>query len=77
MKHIDHYVGPAKVTKHTGTRSVQLEMEEVNGRNIKKPKAGDVDPTIPQRAVIGTQIHTRTNTPPCKLASMLSSRMGL
>jgi hypothetical protein len=74
VKHIDHYVGPAKVTKHIGTRSVQLEMEEVNGRNIaykrdigmlllKKPKAGDPDPTIPQRAVIGTQIHTGTNTP--------------
>ncbi len=24
-KHIDHYVGPARVTKHIGTRSVQLE----------------------------------------------------
>jgi hypothetical protein len=73
-KHIDHYVGPARVTKHIGTRSVQLEMEEVNGRNItykrdigmlllKKPRTGDLDPTIPQRAVIGTQIHTDTNTP--------------
>jgi hypothetical protein len=45
-------------------------MEEVNGRNItykrdigmlllKKPRMADVDPTIPQRAVIGTQIDTR------------------
>ena len=33
-KHIDHYVGPARVTKHIGTRSVQLEMEEPNERNI-------------------------------------------
>jgi hypothetical protein len=64
------------VTKHIGTRSVvQLQLEEANGINItykrdiigmlllKKPKAGDPDPTIPQRAVIGTQIHTGTNTP--------------
>ncbi len=33
-KHIDHYVGPARITKHIGTRSVQLEMEEPNERNI-------------------------------------------
>ncbi len=50
-------------------------MEEVNGRNItykrdirmlllRKPRMGDVDPTIPQRAaVIGTQTHADTNTP--------------
>ncbi len=74
VTHIDHYVGPAKVTKHIGTRSVQLEMEEANGRNItykrdigmlllKKPKAGDPDPTIPRRAVIGTEIHTGANAP--------------
>jgi hypothetical protein len=31
-KHIDHYVGPARVTKPIGIRSVQLEMEEPNGR---------------------------------------------
>ena len=73
-KHIDHYVGPARVTKHIGTRSVQLEMEEDNGRDItykrdigmlllKKPRRTDVDPTIPQRAVIGTQAHPGTNTP--------------
>ncbi len=64
------YPGPARVTKHIGTRSVQLEMEEVNGRNItykrdigmlllKKPRMADVDPTIPQRDVIGTQIHAK------------------
>ncbi len=34
VKAIDHYVGPARVIKHIGTRSVQLEMEEANGRNI-------------------------------------------
>jgi hypothetical protein len=59
------------VTKHIGTRSVQLEMEEVNGRNIRdigmlllrKPRMGDVNPTIPQRAVIGTQTHADTNSP--------------
>ncbi len=56
-KLIDHFVGPAIVKKHIGTRSVQLEMEETNGRNItykrdigmlllKRPKAGDPDPTI-------------------------------
>jgi hypothetical protein len=77
VKHIDHYVGPARITKHIGTRSVQLEMEEHNGRNItykrdigmlllRKPKANDPDPTIPLRAVIGTQIHSaavRESTP--------------
>jgi len=68
-KHIDHYIGPARITEHIGTRSVQLEMDGHNGRNItykrdigmlllKKPKANDPDPTIPLRAVIGTQIHT-------------------
>jgi hypothetical protein len=57
VKHIDHYVGPARVTKYIGTRSVQLEMEEPNERNVtyksdigmlllKRPKAGDPDPTI-------------------------------
>jgi hypothetical protein len=67
-KHIDHYVGPGRVTRYIGTRSVQLEMEEPNGRNItykrdigmlllKRPKAGDPDPTIRQRAAIGTRIH--------------------
>jgi hypothetical protein len=30
---------------------------------LKKPRAGDLDPTIPQRAVIGTQRHADTNTP--------------
>jgi hypothetical protein len=30
---------------------------------LKKPKMGGLDPTIPQRTVIGTQIHTGTNTP--------------
>ncbi len=35
-KHIDHYVGPARVTKHIGTRSVQLEMEEPNGVQRKE-----------------------------------------
>ncbi len=30
---------------------------------LKKSKAGDLDATMPQRAVIGTQIHTGTNTP--------------
>ena len=77
VKHIDHYVGPARITKHLGTRSVQLELEEHNGRNItykrdigmlllRKPKANDPDPTIPLRAVIGTQIHSaavRESTP--------------
>ena len=77
VKHIDHYVGPARITKHIGTRSVQLEMEEHNGRNItykrdigmlllRKPKTNDPDPTIPLRAVIGTQIHSaavRESTP--------------
>jgi hypothetical protein len=69
-KHIDHYVGPAKVTKHIGTRSVQLEMEETNGRNItykrdigmlllKRPKMGDPDPTIRQRAALGTRIYKK------------------
>ena len=70
-KHIDRYVGPARITKHIGTRSVQLEMEEPNGRNItykrdilgmlllKRPKAGDPDPTIQQRATLGTRIHVR------------------
>jgi hypothetical protein len=72
-KHIDHYVGPARVTKHIGTRSFQLEMEESNGRNImykrhigmlllKRPKASDTDPTIRQRAAIGTRIHVRGST---------------
>jgi hypothetical protein len=84
-KYIDHYVGPARVTKHISTRSVQLEMKEINGRNItykrdigmlllKKPRTGGLDPTIPQRAVIGTQIHADTKHP-CKLASTSSSRM--
>jgi hypothetical protein len=69
-KHIDHFVGPARVTKHIGTRSVELEMEEPNGRNItykrdigmlllKRPKAGDPDPTIQQRAALGTRIHVK------------------
>ncbi len=67
-KHIDHYVGSARVTKHIRTRSVQLEMGEPNGRNImyerdigmlllKRPRAADPDPTIRQRAAIGTRIH--------------------
>ncbi len=30
---------------------------------LKKPRRVDVDPTIPQRAVIGTQIHADNNTP--------------
>jgi hypothetical protein len=30
---------------------------------LKKPKARDPDPTMPQRTVIDTQIHTGTNTP--------------
>ncbi len=45
-------------------------MEEPNGRNItykrdigmllpKRPKAGDPDPTIQQRAALGTRIHAR------------------
>jgi hypothetical protein len=70
-KQIDHYVGPAKVTKHIGTRSVQLEMEKTNGRSItykrdigmlllKKPRVGDDDPTIPLRPVISTQSHSDT-----------------
>jgi hypothetical protein len=69
-KHIDHFVGPARITKHIGTRSVELEMEESNGRNItykrdigmlllKRPKAGDPDPTIQQGAALGTRIHVR------------------
>jgi hypothetical protein len=72
-KHIDHYVGPVRVTRHIGARSVQLETEEPNGRNItykrdigmlllKRPKAGDPDPTIRQRATIGTQIHVEGST---------------
>ena len=72
-KHIDHYVGPAKVTKHIRTRSVQLEMEEPNGRNItykrdigmlllKRPKMGDPDPTIRQRAALGTRIYHKEMT---------------
>ena len=69
-KHIDHFVGPARITKHIGTRSVQLEMEDTNGKNItykrdigmlllKRPKPGDPDPTIQQRAALGTRIHVR------------------
>jgi hypothetical protein len=71
-KQIDHYVGQ-RITKHIGTRSVQLEMEEPNGRTItykrdigmlllKRPKAGDPDPTIRQRAALGTRIHVRGST---------------
>jgi hypothetical protein len=48
-------------------------MEEPNGRSItykraigmlllKRPKAGDPDPTIQQRAAIGTRIHDRGST---------------
>ncbi len=44
-KHIDHYVGPARVTKHIGTRSVQLEMEELNGRNITYKRCQNIGAT--------------------------------
>ncbi len=47
-----------------------LEMEEPNGRNLtykndigmlllKRPKADDPDPTIQQRAALGTRIHVK------------------
>jgi hypothetical protein len=68
-KHIDHYVGPARVTKHIGTRSGQLEMEEPNGRNItykrdigmlllKRPKIGD--PDIPYHISKSGDRHSNT-----------------
>ncbi len=48
-------------------------MEEPNGRNItykrdigmlllKRPKAGDPDPTVQQRAALGTRIHVKDST---------------
>ena len=89
VKHIDHFVGPAKVTKHIGTRSVQLEMEETNGRNItykrdigmlllRKPRVGDDDPTIPLRPVIGTQSHSNTlrNASPLQVGEHIILRDG-
>jgi hypothetical protein len=88
-KHIDYYVGPTRVTKHIGTRSVQLEMEEAYGRSItykrdigmlllKKHKAGDEDPTISRRAVIGLQAHSGTlgNAAPLKVGEHVILKDG-
>jgi hypothetical protein len=74
-KHIDHYVCSTSQSDEAHWHQIStLEMEEGNGRNItykrdigmlllKNPRMGDVDPTILQRAVIGTQTHADTNTP--------------
>ena len=87
-KHIDHFVGPAKITKHIGSRSVELEMEESNGRNItykrdigmlllKRPKAGDPDPTINKelRLARESMLEVQWSAFQAKLENMSSSRM--
>ncbi len=41
------HVGPARITKHIGTRSVELEMEESNGRNITYKRYGNCSINVP------------------------------
>jgi hypothetical protein len=66
-KHIDHYIGPGTITSHMGTRSMVISL---NGRDfqrdagmvlLEKPRAGDHDPTIRDRTIIGVQQLTAYN----------------
>jgi hypothetical protein len=66
-KHIDHYIGPGRIIKHIGTRSVVIGIKDSNNivreyqRDagmvlLKKPMPSDADPEAGRERSIGTRI---------------------
>jgi hypothetical protein len=67
VKHIDHYIGPGRIIRHIGTRSVVISIKDSNNIDreyqrdagmvlLKKPMPNDVDPEAERERSVGTRI---------------------
>ena len=67
VKHIDHYIGPGRIIRHIGTRSVVISIRDSNNIDreyqrdagmmlLKKPMPNDVDPETGRERSVGTRI---------------------
>jgi hypothetical protein len=66
-KHIDHYIGPGRIVKHIGTRSVVVVIKDDHNIDreyqrdagmvlLKKPRPSDADPEFMRHQTIGTRL---------------------
>jgi hypothetical protein len=67
VKQIDHYIGPGRIIRHIGTRSVVISIRDSNNIDreyqrdagmmlLKKPMPNDVDPETGRERSVGTRI---------------------
>jgi len=69
-KHIDHYIGPGRIIRHIGTRSVVVLIKDEHNVDreyqrdagmvlLKKPRPSDADPELMKHQAIGTRLCTK------------------
>ncbi len=65
VKHIDHYIGPGRIVRHIGTRSIVVAIKDDNNIDreyqrdagmvlLRKPRPEDAEPEITRGQSIGT-----------------------
>jgi hypothetical protein len=83
-KHIDHYIGPGRIVKHIGTRSVVVSIKDCNNIDreyqrdagmvlLKKPKPMDIEPEFTREPSLGTRASSKDdlNSHPIKEGEFL------
>jgi hypothetical protein len=67
VKHIDHYIGPGRIVRHIGTRSIVVVIKDDHDVDreyqrdaemvlLKKPRPDDAEPEIMREQSIGTRL---------------------
>jgi hypothetical protein len=67
VKHIDHYLGPGRIVRHIGTRSIVVVIKDDHDVDreyqrdagmvlLKKPRPDDAEPEIMREQSIGTRL---------------------
>jgi hypothetical protein len=70
VKHIDHYIGPGRIVRHIGTRSVVISIKDSNNVDreyqrdagmvlLRKPKPEDIEPEFTRERSLGTRTSSK------------------
>jgi hypothetical protein len=70
VKHIGHYIGPGRIVRHIGTRSIVVAIKDDNNIDreyqrdagmvlLKKPRPEEVEPEIAREHFIGTRLSSK------------------
>jgi hypothetical protein len=73
VKHIDHYIGPGRIVRHIGTRSVVVEIKDDHDVDreyqrdagmvlLKKPRPSDADPDFMKYQSMGTRLCSKDDS---------------